>query len=415
LYDKVGRPYGGLSAVAVLTLTAILACYARGVGSNSSEADRCSARWTSSVLWPSMPHPLEALSVAGWGPNLLIAGNVQNATDPALLGQLELVDLQGRSIEVPPSAREGIRPRIALTGDTVYLLWGEAKPDTVRMNNGAHYPRRARAVWLSSRVRGVWSAPRELIRVNTGEVAWEPEHVSALVRDFLGAIHFAFIAGETPSNARLVEVTLKGARADASEVPVPTFAAYIQLAIVGKRIVVLYVHGDMSRAPDQNSVAVTSRAINDTSWTAARTVQIGGNQGALYARLVATPDGVLHAIWSQSVADGLRPEILRHVASRDQGQTWSAPADMSAPGALAVIAFAASRTDVAVLYYEYDGGGRRTVMACWRSQAGWQRARPVSNRSISEPELTEDRRAIVAVGGQEGTRPVHRNVLLQLP
>jgi hypothetical protein len=149
---------------------------------------------------------------------------------------------------------------------------------------------------------------------------------------------------------------------------------------------------------DQNSLFLATWHFQSRTWGPQRLVQLGRDEGAVYPRLVATPDGALHAVWTQ-----LGANVLRHKVSRDGGATWSAPTDLAVPGAYANAAFAIGDSAVGLLYHDIDfRGPPRAHIACWNG--AWLAPRPLAgDERLSAFSLMDaGRLAVVAMRPIQG-------------
>ena len=410
-------------ALVLIGLSAIIGAQRLGRAEHAPSAQTfgaaCSANWLVRPLWetasnPSPEYPLERPSGVRVGSTFLLAGNVKAADHSTPQGDsLIIVGLDGRRIKPPEAARAGVQPVLGATADTLYLIWGEARNNPT--TEGERWPPAVSAVWVASKIgESPWSVPREIVRAKLW-VEWGPDHTSRLIRASDGALEFAFIASHSASNASLVLTRLLNGVAVVHERQLDGSASFARMARRNDTAFVVVVKADQARHRDQNSLFFTRWNSGNSTWSPLEVVQHGNDQGVLYPQVALTPDGLIHLAWTQSRSDGLRAEVLRHVASRDGGVTWSAPTDLLQAGAWPQDALSVGNGTVAVVYLEHDWtDGPRLVVACWRS--GWQKPRSlVSNDRLFDYVLLESDPPTFIATRRHSDAKRFENVLVRTP
>ena len=372
-----------------------------GAVTRPQPAAACDASWRVIPLWAQAPgaapsFPLDRPTGIRFGSTYLLAGNTKDAHHRSLQGDSSIIiGLDGRRVELPPAARGGIGPVLGASGDTLYLLWGEPRPKTEA--DGERWPPVVSAVWFAGKVGDApWSAPKQIVRAAVW-VEWGQDHVSRVLRTPDGALELAFSASQSASNAALFLIRLAGGDATVHSRPLEGSASNTRMVRRGDTAWVLLVKADESRRRDQNSLFITRWHSTNRSRSPLQLVQRGGDQGVLYPQAAVTADGQIHVVWTQSVKEGLRAELLRHVSTRDGGATWSAAEDMPREGAWPQDLLVIGENAVSVVLIEHDWThGPQLMTACWRS--GWGNPRPILNdgRLFNYAWLASDPPAFVA-------------------
>jgi hypothetical protein len=301
-----------------------------------------------------------------------------------------MVSTDGRVYDLPAGAESGIYPVVGAIGDTLYLIWGEPLPAMAGPSGRLFWPPDVAAVWFASRVgNGAWSIPTQVLRAD--EVGWGYANTTISEAPD-GSLELVFTA-RTLADGWIVLARFAGRTVSVHRKQVGGGPIHSQMVRRGDTAFILLVRADTTRMRDQNSLFLMSWQSSSRTWGPLQLVQLGRNEGAVYPRLVATPDGALHAVWTQ-----LGANLLRHKASRDGGATWSAANDLGVPGAYASAAFAIGDNAVGLLYHDIDfRGPPRAHIACW--SGNWLAPRPLAgdDRLSAFSMLHPHRVAIVAM------------------
>ena len=340
------------SPVATVCLSCVL-----GVAARPVRAQRCEyGAWTPLAAIPSGRDGTVARfpSLTNVGDRVFVVGNniPSFVRAPRNDTRLAAWELEGRSIGAPAGPRLFAFPQIAALGDSgLMLLWGE--PDSV---SGDFDPlnQRISQVWWARHAAVGWSRAAELFGESARVWSYGQHTEPVLGRD--GVLHHAV---PTPHALRYLRWD-RGAWT-VSKVPRIPGASYASVALTdgGRTIVIAYVAAVEHATVDVNSVFVVRSADRGASWSAPVLVSRSGDTPALEAQLSADPAGVLHLVWMQDTTRDFTPEILRHVSSRDNGRTWSAPKDTHPPQGFSILRTAMDSCGALhAIYQHWFGDGR---------------------------------------------------------
>jgi hypothetical protein len=323
-----------------------------------------------------------------------------------------LIDSTGRTLSQPPAAANGIRPELATIGDTLFYVWGQAKDAPSILSDGRQaWPPPVTAVWFATRVRGgEWSQPKQLIGADY--VLWGGTN-TAVIRGPDASLHVAIAGASRASGFKLIHAELKPGEARITDIKAPGPAAYPRLAWLRDTAFIVFT-SILDEPGDLNSVFVARRDPGTRSWGGPVLVSRSGPKQAHATRILAHA-GALHLVWGQSVDAGSSVEVLRHVMSRDGGNSWSSPTDLKT-GDVAVDALVPlDAAHIAVVYVSLAGDAPSLTMACWADQ-GWRQPRPlVKDLAVVAPRLVSGtERVLVGRALPSGARQ-SENVLIVIP
>jgi hypothetical protein len=355
---------------------------------------------------------LEQPSGTRFGSSYLFAGNTTRVFEPGARGQeIVLKDADGRLHDVPEAARAGVLPQIAASGDTLYLVWGEAAGEPGTFPNGRQiWPPAVRNIWFTARNgTGQWSAPVRLARADQG-VPWGAAHTT-VTRSPDGVLNLALAAGPNLLDAQLVHARFFNGTASTAVQPFVS-PIYLRMAWHGDRGLIAFVTWDRQSSEDLNSVFVSRWEASSRRWLQPQIVNRSGGRAALATKLIATDDGVFHLIWGQSLDPGTSSDVVRHISSADGGRTWSVASDLATPGVRPAEILRAGPSTVGVLFESFDNNSPRIMIACWNN--GWRQPRPISSLPLRTPRIILDSpRTFIALQRVAGNPPRFMNVLLE--
>jgi hypothetical protein len=359
---------------------------------------------------------LEEPSATRKGADILITGN---PTSVWLVGsgdtKVVLRNLAGTTIDPPPESHNGVRPQIAAVGDTLYFLWGEpARPAMVLEGGRRAWPPPIKAVWLSTRIGDVsWSKPIPLAQAVEG-VSWGASHAT-VSRGPKATLHLLLLAAGQSMKARLVYVRMANAIATVSEQLLEGPVAYARMSWSGSRAITVFVAPVTGSTKDVNSVFVSRWDSASSEWRAPQLVSRSGSRGAVAPRVIATPDGVFHLVWGQSLDDGLSSEVLRHIQSTDSGNSWSQPSDLRAPGVHPDEIIPIGKRGFGVLYVGWETATPRLMVACWLEK--WKAPRRMlADSAVFAPRLISgSSNGLIARRHLFAPVSGHENILVLIP
>lgn len=154
---------------------------------------------------------------------------------------------------------------------------------------------------------------------------------------------------------------------------------------------------DQGVRSDANSVFLVRSLDGGRTWLSPQLISRSGSRQASQIRVLVAPDGTVHLVWAQNLSGGLTPEVVRHAASRDGGETWSAPDDVDIPDRLGYLQAvldpcgAVHMTHEALTYREEtDTDESRIWYARWNG--GWTALeQPFGDLNSTEGTLTTTR------------------------
>jgi hypothetical protein len=248
---------------------------------------------------------------------------------------LAAFDLHGAGIGRPEGDFYFASPRALIAADgTLHLVWaepGEWKPlvreDWIRMIGDAA------SLWHATYApaRG-WSPPQP---IHAATRLWWSEGLGEVVMDSAGTLHG--VVGEEPGD-RLLHLSSAGGRWKAEPIPGVTRPVYGSIAAGSDgRIYVAFVAADRSVPADGNSVFLIRSEDGGRSWSGPRLIRRSGERRATAIRVLVSRSGSVHLVWAQNLSGGLAPQVIRHVASSDGGETWSPPNDADIPDGLGTL------------------------------------------------------------------------------
>lgn len=326
------------------------------------------------VRWPSVATVGDRAYVAGTEIAFFTADPVHPS--PITFGALG----SGR-LAPPVGTFRFAYPRLIADGrGGLHLVWAEPADGATPIRSNQWTDQKLTTVWTAAyRPEGGWTIPRKVL---TGdELLWSN---AVIADDDAVPRHWALSVvdrSSTSPRSRIMLVRFERDSLVASEAPTPSKPAYSSVAAGGRSVFLGFIAPALNDRPnegrafhDRNSVWFQSSPDGGATWRPATVVSRSGSNGAHHLKTLVAPAGTLHLLWMQT-REGAR-DVIRHVASRDGGTTWSAPDDLEPPPQLAVgfeVAVDACGK-IHVVYEHLDGTGTPHVdYATW--QGHWSPVR----------------------------------------
>jgi hypothetical protein len=278
-------------------------------------------------------------SIAVSGQSAYIAGtDLANFTNHAVRRNAVAVwTIGGRSIGRPAGTFRYFYPQLlADRKGRLHLIWAEAASRSAPITGAGWldmgWPgHEFTALWTAvyDPARG-WSLPRKLL---TGSgLKWNS--LARVEGDDARDQGMVAIAAEEVGGQRAhgAVVHLQNDSLIAFSVSMSSIPAYTSITRRGSDVFLGFIASAQDRLPDENSVFLQRSRDGGTTWDREVLVSRSGRAAALELRVHATPDGHIHLVWRQT-SDTTSSQVIRHLASRDGGRTWSAPDDLPAPPA----------------------------------------------------------------------------------
>jgi hypothetical protein len=357
-YFPMGRPR--TLALATITLLVVPNTCMKGQASSpavSSATQKCSGLWSApSRVLPATTEPARVfrdatITASRWG-TLVFGNNVAFFNKSIRTGDMFAgAKLADTALPAPPGRFTFTSPIALHDADgTVRLYWIE--PDTIA-DELAPYQWSIlpfTSVWSAAlHADGQWTTPVRLFR---GPLAWALNGPDRRVSGFQGD-HIVFTTGQ-----EFVFLTAAQQGDSLRRVPVPLpFPAYPSLATDGLRMTVAFIAADPKlTSRNINSVFAQSSVDGGISWGSPLLVHHAGASGGYDTRLLRSSDGQLHIVWRAQARTG--ETALHHVASKDDGQSWSASDSLVIPPGAAGPRVALDSADrIHVVYDDWAGGG----------------------------------------------------------
>ncbi|HEX6912655.1 MAG TPA: sialidase family protein [Longimicrobium sp.] len=262
------------------------------------------------------------------------------------------VAIAGRDIGKPAGDFLFASPRAFVDSDgTLHVLWAEPGNDwrpVVREDWGTfrqHYA----SVWHAAYTPAAgWSRPGQVYASSL--ITWY--HGTAdMVLDSAGTLH-GVIADEEART--MFYLSFSHGAWQARPIPGITHApVYMSIAVSRDGwVYVAYVDADRSVRGDGNSVFLVRSTDGGRTWLAPQLISRSGTDRATQTRVLAAPDGTMHLVWAKNLSGGLEPQVIRHAASGDGGETWSPPQDVDIPDGLGTLHAAMDRCGAVHVVHE---------------------------------------------------------------
>lgn len=260
----------------------------------------------------------------------------------------------GRDIGKPAGDFLFASPRAFVHGDgTLHVLWAELGENwrPVMREDWGSFRQHYASVWHAAYtpVAG-WNRPD---RVYAGPLITWHHGMADIVMDSAGNLH-GIIADEEART--MVYLSFSHGAWQARTIPGITHApVYMSIAVSRDgSVYVAYVDADRSVRRDGNSVFLVRSPDWGRTWLATQLISRSGTDRATQTRVLVAPDGTVHLVWAKNISGGLEPQVIRHVASGDGGETWSPPEDVDIPDGLGTLHAAVDRCGAVHVVHESD-------------------------------------------------------------
>gem|GEM_PF-3878806 len=327
--------------------------------------------------------------------NTYVVGNNLALFDTAPSPPRPLIAVTGRGEDIGRPAGDFVfaSPRAVLDGDGIlHVVWAEPRePRPVRREDW---------MFLSSRFASLWHA------TYASERGWsQPERVYGSSRiswvHGTGDLAFDSLAGlngvTADDSARaLIHMTFRAGQWHSDRIPrIASVPVYSSIAASGDgRLYVAYVDADRSVRSDANSVFLVRSPDAGRTWLPPQLISRSGENRATQIEAMVSPDGTVHLVWAQNLSGELLPEVVRHIASRDGGETWSPAEDVDVPDGFGTLHAVADGCGAVHLAYEVvvepgaEGGSERGQLWYARWAGGWTAlAQPFGDLNSTEVAL----------------------------
>ena len=284
------------------------------------------------VRFPSMAHTANGLVALG---NKLILDGNEGVTTP------ELVALEQRksTLGQPTGQFSFSFPRAGADRQgTLHVVWGE--PDQASLGAPLNVVRHIRSLWTASySVQSrTWTVPKRVFESALFSIVWSPRG-NAMFTDDQDALH-VFALQPLPSKrediaagrlaSSLVHLYRRDDEWTARTATLPGRAVEAVATLSRRRLHVAYVGPSTSRGSD-NAVHFVSSLDGGQTWDVGRVVGPASEATpANFLTMLREAGGIIHLVWRQRSHSGAL--VLRHVESRDEGASWSAPHDLALGG-----------------------------------------------------------------------------------
>lgn len=237
----------------------------------------------------------------------------------------------GETIGRPPGDFELINARLLTGPDGLqHLIWGERSPTSAARSRPEAAPTiRVHSLWHATYGRRTgWSTPRPLYDPLPGrdELLWNFENAGASI-SAEGAIalvvprigHSLHYAAYEDGLWRTDAISVKATYADIAHGD----DGAVYLAVVGE---------DQTQKHGQNGRLLFLRSADSgRSWTSPKWLRAGRNVRASRPRLSVSHGKIVHLFWGQHISADVTTDVVRHIASDDEGRTWTRPHDLNLP------------------------------------------------------------------------------------
>jgi hypothetical protein len=314
---------------------------------------------------------------------------------------IAITDL-GEDIGKPAGDFYFAAPRAFVDGDgTLHVVWaepGDWRP-VLRQDWGdfaSHYG----SLWHATyRPRRGWTVPE---RVYAGsQIRWS-HGTGDMTLDHAGVLH-GLVTDE--ATQELIYLTLGGPGRQTRPVPAVQGPVYSSIA-VGEHgeTYVAFINADRSVQSDANSVFLVRSPDGGRTWLPPQLISRSGERQATAVQVLVAGDAGVHLVWAQNLSGGLSPEVVRHVVSRDGGETWSAPDDADIPNGLGTLMAAVDRCGcVHIIHESVDYSEEEGTEHGILSYASWDGRWSPVERPFAALNSTE---AALATDGQGSPRLV---------
>lgn len=282
-------------------------------------------------------------------------------------------------------------PRASVdAGGTLHVVWAEPRERPVQREDWLRFIFDYASLWHAAYTPGRgWTPPA---RVYAGSrVSWY-HGTGGLATAPGGGLHG--VTGDDSAQA-LIHLSFDGGAWHSRRIPgIERRPAYASLAVgEGGRIYVAFVAADRDVPSDANSVFLVRSADGGRTWLPPQRISRSGSRQATQIRALAAPGGTVHLVWAQNISGGLAPEVVRHTASRDGGETWSPHEDADIPDGLGMLEAVVDRCGAVhviheALEYREEAGSEQGRLWYARWNGGWTApAQPFGDLDSTEAAL----------------------------
>jgi hypothetical protein len=335
----------------------------------------------------------------------MVGSNVPLTDESPLPDQrLAAATLSGANIAAPDGALGLLHPKAALDRSArLHVVWAES--DSIPRTGDAWAFADRRSLWYAVFDGKRWTRATRLLQGRKlhwgegyGDVAIDGGDRLHVVVGGIGETGFPVFlhARKDGRGWRIGEV----ARAQ---------AWYTSLAVRDDDLYLAYIGADSADA-GENRVMLARSADGGVSWSRPIPARRAGRANPTDLTALVGRDGMLHLVWAESAPGRLTPEVVLHVASSDQGASWTEPSTAVLPkevvglrgavdgcGALHFVYQAMKSAEVPTPgFFSSEFGYLRSEIGYLRWAGGW--TEPTS--LFSEYEVSTDAVVFAGPGGR---------------
>jgi hypothetical protein len=293
--------------------------------------------WSRTRTLPWFDGEVRYGSLAAFGAGTYVFGDsalLRSSGEPAPMVALDLT--HRRRVPEPPGGTQFLRPVAASDRFGIHVLWGHADPNAAARSG----PPRLTELWSGIFVPGTgWFGVRSIF--SAPRIDW---YTATYDRAAGGGTRAAYFTAPIWDDRGAGILVVRAAADSVTTSVIRQTAAY---AAIGQnaagKLLLAVVGPDTTVQHDGNSVLVRQSSDDGTTWGPPRVVSRSGDRAATQVRVLAAGPRTWDLLWLQSLSDGAHPDVIRRVASGDDGATWSDADDLKIPDLVTLLRAASDR------------------------------------------------------------------------